>query len=207
LLKNYTYLTRMYTTISPAEMTEDPTFEEKDGLPNVVATQFATQRTRCDNKSGVILPDGREVGLSPVANPSSPSATTFNWPKFTAEMPWVERIEDLASATTASDGGAVPVVLVDNHDKIDELLKAWNDSVGWVPQGLDAGGTTGGPLAEGGLGTGGASADSGTGLMVSGDSGCACDVPGRTTRGGFSLGPAVALALLIQRRRTKTASS
>jgi hypothetical protein len=195
LIAQYAYLTRMFTTISPAEMTEDPTFEERDGLPDVVATQTGTQRTRCDNKTGIILPDGREVGLAPVTNPSSPSAMMANWPTFSAEMPWAERVEDLTTAaakgSAASDGGAPPLVLVDNKEKIDALLKAWNDSVGWVPQGLDAG--TGSGFGDGG--------DGGDALGGGSNGSCACDVPGRAPRSDLTLGLCAALGFVVGRRR------
>jgi hypothetical protein len=199
LVAQYPYLTRMFTTISPAEMTEDPTFEERSGLPDVVATQTATQRTRCDNKSGIILPDGRQVGLASVSNPSSPSAMMVNWPTFAAEMPWAERVEDLttaaATAPTESDGGAPPLVLVDNKEKIDALLKAWNDSVGWVPQALDAGTASGVGVGDAG--------DAGDGLGSGGGGACACDVPGRAPRSDLTLGLAAALGLLVARKRRR----
>jgi hypothetical protein len=204
LLMAHPYLTRMFTTISPAEMTVDPTFEARTGLPDVGFSQTGTQRTRCDNKSGVILPDAREVGLAPVNNPASPSAMRVMWPTFTAEMPWAERVEDLTSASAAgaqvsTDGGAPIVVLVDNKDKIDALLKAWNDSVGWVPQGLDAGGV--GAIAS--LRDAQADGDSSTDLSVNGGGACACDVPGRAARGGYWTGLSLAMGMLIGRRRRR----
>jgi hypothetical protein len=194
----------MYTTISPLEMTEDPTFEERDGLPNVGATQMATSLTKCDGKAGAILPDGREVGLARVENPSSPSGSMFQWPKFTTEMPWAERVEEL----TANG----PVVLVDNHDRIDRLLKEWNDSIGWIPEGLDAGrGGAGGGLGAGGaFGTGGAEAtgaggapDAGTGLSPTSGAGCACTLPGRASDTGLASGWLVAVGLALRRLRSR----
>jgi hypothetical protein len=189
LLTTYPYLTRMYTTISPAEMIEDPTFEERDALPNVTALTTATQHTTCGNQSGMVLPDGREVGLVPVANPASPSATMLTWPTFTDDMPWVERVEEFtASAADAgaasADGGTAPLVLVDNREKIDRLLKAYNDSVGWTPLGLDAG-SSGAGGAGGGINLGGAGGvyldtDGGLGFDVAaGGADCGCELPGR----------------------------
>ena len=51
LLFNWPYLTRMFTTISPAEMTEDPEFAERDGLANVNPSGFAAQRITCSGAS------------------------------------------------------------------------------------------------------------------------------------------------------------
>jgi len=203
LLDANPYLTRMYTTISPAEMSEDPTFEETDGLPPVGTTQTATALTSCDGKTGVILPDGREVGLDRVTNPSSPSAVTVKWPTFRSEMPWVERVEELGGSTG-------PIVLVDNSATIDRLLKEWNDSIGWIPGGLDAGGggAGGGPGAGGGLGASGGFAGAGTGggspkagdwLTVTGG-GCGCAVPGTGKPVGPLSGWLVALAFALARR-------
>jgi hypothetical protein len=205
LLTSYPYLTRMFTTISPAEMTEDPTFETRSGLGDVIATQTGTQRTRCDSKTGIILPDGREVGLAPVNNPASPSAVRVMWPGFTAEMPWAERVEDLTNAAAAgamksSDGGAQAVVLLDNKDKINALLKAWNDSVGWVPQGLDSGVTSGLTLVAPEAGVEAGESDLAGG---GGGTACACDVPGRTARSGVWSGVMVAMGMLLARKRRR----
>jgi MYXO-CTERM domain-containing protein len=111
------YLTRMFTTISPAEMTEDPTFMKMPGLPVVAAAQMAARRIFCSNGSVMTLPDGREVAL--------PQAAT-TWPNFADDMPWAERIEDF--------GGGTSVKLVDNGETINGGLGAWNESQGYPPK-------------------------------------------------------------------------
>jgi Uncharacterized protein conserved in bacteria (DUF2330) len=55
------YLTRMYTTISPTEMNDDPMFRENANLPDVSPNQQATQTLHCDGSTTVALPDGREM--------------------------------------------------------------------------------------------------------------------------------------------------
>jgi hypothetical protein len=107
------YLTRMLTTISPAEMTEDPTFKKLAGLPDVTARRQATQRILCNNASVMVLPDGREVAMGPSAS----------WPTFPDSMPWAERIQDFS--------GDTPVDLVDNHAAVEGELGAWNESQGY----------------------------------------------------------------------------
>jgi MYXO-CTERM domain-containing protein len=153
-------------------------------------------------KAGVVLPDGREVGLVRTTNPSG--GTPFQWPMFSKEMPWAERIEELTPAG--------PIVLVDNRELIDRLLREWNDSVGWVSEGLDAGrggaGGAGGTFATGGAGgvfgsgAGGARVDAGAEPpMVTTGAGCGCSVPGRSSSGGGTL---LLLGLVfVLRRRTR----
>jgi hypothetical protein len=210
LLQAHSYLTRMFTTISPAEMTEDPTFEERDGLPPVGFTQTATLVTKCDDKRGVVLPDGREVGLARVIDPASPAASPFMWPTFTAAMPWAERVEEFTSA------GAI--ALVDNGATIDRLLAEWNASVGWVTEGVDAG-RSGGVAGAGGAGgaggtgfggsAGGSGVDAGLELSASSGSGCGCTVPRRTSGRAWGIGGALVLALgsahrwAVRRRRAR----
>jgi hypothetical protein len=203
LLTTYPYLTRMYTTISPAEMTLDPTFEVVDGLPDIGSTQVATSITKCDMKAGVVLPDGREVGLVRT-NPSSPGATPFQWPMFSKEMPWAERIEELTPSG--------PIVLVDNRELIDRLLGEWNASVGWVPGGLDAGlgGAGGRPSGDGGgfgtggtFGSGGAAADAGLGSTPPGSNGCGCRLAERANSHGWLAAGLVAIGCTLARRRRR----
>jgi hypothetical protein len=138
LLATWPYLTRMFTTLSPAEMTVDPEFAPMPSLPRVALPLRGTRRIACCGNSGMLLPDGREVALTPASA----------WPSFSNDMPWVERIAELPAG----------IVLVDNTARIDEQLAAWNDSQDWPPPtprppcgggqggfgGVGAGGTVGG---------------------------------------------------------------
>ncbi|MCA9681650.1 MAG: DUF2330 domain-containing protein, partial [Myxococcales bacterium] len=113
LVEGNTYLTRMYTTISPSEMNEDPIFRINSTLPDVPNVRFATQTTHCNDTATVVLPDGREVffanGLNPV------------WPDFPDEMPWVEDVDQEGMAENA------PLInLVDNTELINSLLDEHN---------------------------------------------------------------------------------
>src|SRR6185436_2689916 len=144
VLSAWPYLTRMFTTISPVEMTADPEFWEHDGLGNVNVSGSAQRRITCTNASGMTLPDGRQVALTPQSM----------WPGFTADMPFAERIEEF---TTTS---GPPIVLVDNTQKINATLKAWNDSQRWPPPpDTTVGGTVGAggapPSGGGAVNTGG----------------------------------------------------
>jgi MYXO-CTERM domain-containing protein len=198
LLANWPYLTRMFTTLSPAEMTEDPEFQEASNLPDVMTRfQNGTRRITCQGDSGMTLPDGRIVALG--------AAPT--WPDFTSTMPWAERIEEISAS-------GVILTLVDNTEKIDATLKAWNDAHSWP----SAPPTTfppydGGsyPFADAGRGFGGGTPGFGGGTTGSGggpgatpsgpnggNSGCACDMSRPSSDLPWALG---VLTLLAFRRR------
>jgi MYXO-CTERM domain-containing protein len=211
LLATWPYLTRMFTTISPAEMTEDPEFEAMPNLPQRRLPTPGVRRIACNGASGMTLPDTRSVALTPMST----------WPGFTNDMPWAEKIEELPAA----------IVLVDNTSRINELLKLWNDSRGWPPApgtggagglggsggtggstsggtsggtggfgGLDAGAGAGGIGGSGGVGrggaggvgggsgggTGGGAAGSGTGAVGGGGAGGGGGVNGGGAQGGAS---------------------
>jgi len=124
LLNKWPYLTRMYTTISPDEMMEDPIFRQNPNLPEVPALQQATRLVRCDGHATWTLPDGREVFV-----PNNGA-----WPDFDVELPYEEEVQ------TTSIKGA-PMTLVNNTAMINKALADWNlrnDPVeGQLPPGVD----------------------------------------------------------------------
>ncbi len=102
------YLTRLYTTISPAEMTEDPTFHENPMLPPVSNQFSATVVSDCEGPTHVELADGRviqydDAGLPPVFE----------------DMPYALAVEQVPSS-------GAPMVLLDHAAAIDDELDAWN---------------------------------------------------------------------------------
>jgi MYXO-CTERM domain-containing protein len=113
LVEGNAYLTRMYTTISPAEMNEDPIFRRNSKLGDVLNIQFGTQITHCDGSTSMVLPDGREVYF--------PAGADLVWPDFGEEMPWEEDVDE---ANMADD--APLISLVDNTTRIDDLLADYN---------------------------------------------------------------------------------
>ena len=111
ILADNPYLTRLYTTLSPHEMTEDPFFHENDMLANVDHTaDIALLTNECSGNQRMDLLDQRSVELA-----------AFNvWPDIApAEMPWAERVEQIPAK-------GAPIVEVDNTLLIDTLLAAWN---------------------------------------------------------------------------------
>ncbi|HVI02366.1 MAG TPA: DUF2330 domain-containing protein [Enhygromyxa sp.] len=129
LLNDNPYLTRMYTTISPSEMNDDPIFRINASLDDVPNIRFANQITHCDGSASVVLPDGREVLF--------PDGNNLTWPDFGDEMPWEEDVDQEAMADNA------PLVnLVDNTEEIDKLLAAHNTQTKAKISGLGTGGCT-----------------------------------------------------------------
>jgi hypothetical protein len=124
LLETWPYLTRMFTTISPAEMSEDPTFHAQPGLPAVARQQTGTLRVTCGGQRAMTLPDGRQVALD-----------AASWPAWDAAMPWAEKIEEYPV-----DGKMI--TLVDNSATVDAQLAEWNASHGWPPGSSGSGGST-----------------------------------------------------------------
>jgi MYXO-CTERM domain-containing protein len=184
LLETWPYLTRLYTTISPGEMTEDPMFHPTPGLPDETAlTRSGTLNQFCDGAFSFSLPDARLVAL----------LDTATWPSIAPEeMPWVETIEYLPA-----DGA--PVIEVDHRATIQGLLDAWNVDNG-PPRspslgschGADGSGDGGGTLGNDSSGSGPGAADDGLGK------GCGC----RSTGAGEPLWALLtALGVLGLRRR------
>ncbi|MBL4685738.1 MAG: DUF2330 domain-containing protein [Nannocystaceae bacterium] len=191
LLDTWSYVTRLYTTISPAEMTVDPIFHPHPELPDVAALRLASVTSDCDGGASVVtLPDGREVFIPEGGQ----------WPTFTDEMPWEEDIEEIM------EGAGAPFPVVDNTELIDALLADYNADA--TPPAGGTGGT--GPTGSGDTtgGTGGGAAfpgDSGDtdpgGDAVDGtSSGCACQT-GRGTGGTIGFGLGLLLAGMVTRRR------
>jgi MYXO-CTERM domain-containing protein len=186
LLDDNPYLTRLYTTISPGEMTEDPMFWENMALPDVTNLQTGVQRFLCNGDSVFTLPDGREVYL--------PQGTT-DWPDFEQEPAWAQPWEATVADTPAS---GAPMTLADNNVAIDVALAAYNAAHGWPGGGGADGGTGGnddGGTAGGTDGTDGASGGENGGAE---SSGCGC----RTTPAPAGLMWALlALGAGLRRRR------
>lgn len=178
ILTTYPYLTRMFTTISPSEMTEDPMFHARPGLPPVSRVNQGTLRRTCSGAQGMILPDGRQVALDAGA-----------WPAWDSAMPWAEKIEEYVE-------GGDAITLVDNSAIIDDQLAAWNAKHSWPPagNGVGSGGFTGG--------TGGGSNGAGTDDAGISGGGCACGVAGGAGSSGL-LGAGLLLGLAAVARRLR----
>lgn len=163
LLETWPYLTRLYSRISPSEMTSDPMFAEVEGLgpvPNVLGAQRNTDA--CCNDT-VILPDGANVRLS----------NTGSWPSWGDDMPSAAVIQQYQP-------GGPPADEINNLPEINVALNGYNASVDGR-LGCDGGSSSGGSSSGGGDSTGG------------GDNPTTSGAPGSTTgvsSGGSSTGGA-----------------
>jgi uncharacterized protein DUF2330 len=108
LLDRSPYLTRLYTTISPDEMTIDPTFAPAaEPMDEVTGLRSATTAQGCGSAS-VQIPDGRVVALDGAAFPSF------------SDMPYLERVEEYDA-----DGNLMGEI--DNGTDIDAKLQMHNE--------------------------------------------------------------------------------
>jgi hypothetical protein len=106
LLDRYKYLTRLYTEISPEEMTVDPLFVKRPDLGDVSPRQILS--TSCGGGGAGTLPDGTMVKLDDQGG----------WPKFGDDMPWALRVVEY------SDSGET--LIADNKASIQKSVDAWN---------------------------------------------------------------------------------
>lgn len=191
ILQDNPYLTRMYTTLSPHEMTEDPFFHANDMLTDVDHTaDIAGLNNECSGNQRMTLLDGRGVELS-----------AFNvWPDIApGEMPWAERIEQIPAI-------GAPIVEVDNAVIIDTLLAAWNAGadVDVRPEARCHGGEGTGGSADDGLDGGdwSTTGDDGAGQDIGlFGPGCSCRSTGRPGSGWLFALAGLAAGLATRRRR------
>jgi hypothetical protein len=188
-LTRYGYLTRLYTTISPVEMTEDPLFHERADLPDVTNRVVADRRVGGSGAIGMITPEGRAIALE----------QDGSWPAFDASMPWAERVEEIPASGPVLE-------LVDNATLIELLLEDWNATRAWPQEcgGIGSGGTGGG-LGSGGFGGGSGGAGQGATATANSDSvegggGCGCSLPGAPARAPAAL---LLVPLVLWRRRVR----
>ncbi|MEM6290733.1 MAG: DUF2330 domain-containing protein [Myxococcota bacterium] len=130
IVQGHPTLTRMFTIISPHEMTADPMFHENPDLDDVTNVRTGIDRRLCNGDSVWTLPDGREVYI-PLGDA---------WPDLGGDMFWEEEVEEVPDA-------GPPIVLVDNAAAINEVLRAYNAARGWDGSG-ENGGVEGGAAAD-----------------------------------------------------------
>jgi MYXO-CTERM domain-containing protein len=197
LLDTWPYLTRMFTTISPNEMMEDPIFHINPDLGEVPQLNICTNYILCNGDSVVTVPDGREVYV--------PGGTI--WPDIPGEDWWEEEVQTIGLK-------GAPMTLVNNTAGITKKLIEWNLTHGWPREPVDTSGdvpTTGdvsgtGTTSSGGSGgTGESSGDAGPPLA--GEPGCACRSEEGEGGPAGSLGLLGLLGLLGARRRRQPAHS
>ncbi len=110
IVTKWPYLTRLFTTISPGEMTEDPMFHSQPGLDSVMPPALAVRHTGCCGQTTMELADGRDVAFD---------RSTQAWPAWDSKMPWADLIEEYPI-------GGEKITLVDNRSVIEHELAGWN---------------------------------------------------------------------------------
>ena len=74
ILGEHPYLTRLYTTLSPQEMTLDPIFHENADLDLVSNVHRATMVFACEGADYVEFDDGTRLAVSGQVDPDQPAA-------------------------------------------------------------------------------------------------------------------------------------
>jgi hypothetical protein len=162
LLKKFPRLTRLYTTISPSEMTEDPEFAPAPGASSVSNLQSAKRSDDCKSFGNWLVPGAGGVGIK--AGPG----TYASW---LPDMPYAARIVDHTSPDN-------PVVLVDNETKIAGAIAEWNATQTWTPVTMQQVGPCGGPIGGGMGGASPMNTGGNGGMMAAGSAGQGDAPPG-----------------------------
>ena len=110
IIEDYPFLTRMFTTISPHEMTEDPLFHQNEEMGTYTPPGVAVTHIECEEPDWTELPNGQAVHHND-AN---------GYPEM--------NFEDMPAAATVWNVPAMgaPQAVVDNADAIEDVLKSWN---------------------------------------------------------------------------------
>ena len=140
LIDQGTYLTRMYTTLSPEEMTEDPEFAYNSALPDVTNTRVVERVVECEpgftlnNAPYVIGVDGLMI-----------EGRGSQWPVSPTDLAANLRIVQLAAT---GEG----VVVVDNsaatQSRLDEIAEALKANDPTMPGNGTGGMNTGGDIGD-----------------------------------------------------------
>ena len=109
IIESYPCLTRMYTTMSPHEMTVDPTFHTNGDLGDYVPPANSVNHIECESPDWTELPSGVAVHHD----------GSNAYPAEIANMP-------MAAAIYSVPSMGAPQTVVDNSEAIDDAIKAWN---------------------------------------------------------------------------------
>jgi hypothetical protein len=177
LLQSRPYITRLYTTLSPEEMTLDPVFDFNGELPDVSNIHTADQIMSCQSEDWRV-----ELASGDVVFGSQAGV----WPNALGDQPATRRILQLSpqgmGETVTDNREAIRQQLLDavpedQQDMLDRFRPLEDE-----------------PVGGGGRSDGEPAANSGDGGL------CAVHVPGRDTGAGGSL-LLLALGALFARRR------
>jgi hypothetical protein len=106
LLASHGYLTRLYTTLSPHEMTLDPIFHANAELPDVSNVNAVDMVFTCEGPNYVEFDDGSRLAVVGMPDPDQPAAL---------------RLEDVPEQ-------GPPMTVLDLAEDAEEARVAWNDA-------------------------------------------------------------------------------
>lgn len=216
LIDRHPYVTRLYSTLSAAEMTIDPLFTFNADLADVSNIHRAERVIECNSNVTQTQATWRvELPQGGVIRGTGAEAQAGTWPGVALDLPPNLKITRMGATGPG-------VVLENNSDKIQTLLAEHNAQVPMAGEGMAGAATAG---AGGAIATGGSSGTAGGRSGVSGSVGTAGTAGSNTTGGkssssgggcalSSSRAPASAWAwlglagmgLLVRRRRTKAAA-
>ena len=110
LLDSFPYLTRLYTNMSPHEMTADPLFHVNADLPDVSNIFSATRVTTCEGPDYIELDDGRRLALDDAG-------------QLAPDMPAAAAVEEVPMA-------GAPMSIADEEEAIEDARASWNAAQG-----------------------------------------------------------------------------
>lgn len=197
LIDSSRYTTRLYTTMSAADMTLDPAFTFNGDLENVSNLHTAERIIECSKDVYQWEAPWRiELPQGGVIRGTAADANSQSWPMATQDQPATFRMMQLS----ASGQGQL---IQDNSEAIEEQLDDYNASLD-LP-GVTTGGVSGstggtsGTSGTGGTGDGPMAGDDGR-AKASGGGGCAVATGATPNPGSLTLG-LFGLALLATRRK------
>ncbi len=102
ILGEHPYLTRLYTTLSPQEMTLDPIFHENADLDLVSNVHRATMVFACEGADYVEFDDGTRLAVSGQVDPDQPAALLIqDVPMQGPAMTVADRTDEIVAARRA----------------------------------------------------------------------------------------------------------
>lgn len=104
LLESHRYLTRLYTTLSPHEMTLDPVFHANPDLPEVSNVHAVDMVFTCEGPNYVEFDDGARLAVVGTVDPGQPAAL---------------RLSDVPARGPA-------MTVLDLTEEVDAARSAWN---------------------------------------------------------------------------------
>jgi len=111
LLSAHPHLTRLYTTLSPQEMTLDPIFHRNADLPDVSNLHRADMVFTCEGPNYVEFDDGRRLAVGGTPDPDQPAAL---------------RLEEVTMR-------GAPMTLLDLSEEVTAARGVWNEAQGLNP--------------------------------------------------------------------------